>query len=424
MPRRTHTSIAVAAATAMSGFLVLPAHAATSAAGADEGVPDLAVSALVDADVKLGSTQVNRFTVTNHGTAAADGLVVRIRTTPGLKYTERLEGCKYSRVKEPQDHMVDEALCTIDTVLAPGRSYDFAPVGVKVEPNALMELFDVDARAEGDPREPDPNDNHRRQRLDADSSADLLAVGDSAKGRPGDTVGVTAKLRNQGPGWVGISGTDDQPALMVVVPKGTTAVEVPKDCYPWNIDGPGGPSAPGKPQYICAALPRFMEAGSTYPFPFELKIGKGAEDTRAKVWATTVYGGKLAFDKNHANDQAFLSVDVRGSGGTGGSSGGDGGNDPHPQTTGGDSSGGSGSSGSSASGSSGSSASGSTGGSASASGTSSGSSSGSSSSGGSGGLAHTGSSGMPLIAGIAAAATALGGGTLFAVRRRRKGSDS
>lgn len=400
------------------------------------GSPDLALGRLPDRNVKIGTTHENEITITNNGTLPADGIVLRLRATPGLGYPDEFSNCTYATVPEPMYNARSEALCRFDTVIEPGQTFALdQPVGLEIETNALFEIFDYEVQladstlgrtlardgkkaggtkgdgerlslkaagtAERRAAEPDLADNHRRQSLDADSGADLVAVGDSAKGKPGDEVSVTATLRNAGPGWVGIHGSDDQPALLVTIPKGTKAVRVPEDCSVWNIDGPAGPGVPGKPQYICAALPRFLDAGAAYSFDFTLKIGKdakGAKDTSGTARATTVYGSTLDFDKDHGNDTAKLTVRVPGSGsdssggsGSAGASGSSGGNDPGAQSTGGTSAGSTGSTGGSGSGGSA----------------------------GGGGLATTGSSGMPLVAGAAAGAAALGGALFLAMRRRR-----
>lgn len=397
------------------------------------GSPDLAVGRLPDRNVKLRTTHRNEITISNNGTLPAEGVVLRLRATPGLGYADRFSNCVYSTVDEPGYNARAQALCRFGTVIGPGKSYTLErPVGLRIEKSALFEIFDYEAQVADSPAaavltggerwssggegtagalalkpsgtvrtraaEPDPGDNHRRQSLDADSSADLVGEGDSAGGRPGDEVTLNARLRNAGPGWVGIHGSDDQPGLLVTIPKGTRAVKVPKDCGVWNIDGPAGPGVPGKPQYICQALPRFLGEGTTYPFAFTVRIGENAKTTSGSARATTVYGSTLAFDKNHRNDTGRLTVRVEGTG---------------PGSSGGSDPGGSGASGgpSGASGVSG----GDEPGPQSAGGTSGGTAAGSG-----GGLASTGTDGVTLITGAAATA-AVGAAMFLAVRRRRTG---
>ena len=363
------------------------------------GTTELRVNALPErSGVKPGSRIRNPIAISNTGTLPAAGVQLRLRTTIGLDYAQSFANCAYDTVREPDYNMTQQALCTFDTVIEPGQKYQLdQPVGLQVTGQALFEFFGHEAQVApqgttgGDGTGPvlslvpagDADSSgvaSDRQTINADNTADMVAVGDTAKGHPGDVVQVTATMRNDGPGWLSIKTSDDQPALMVTIPKGTTAVAVPEQCYEWGVDGPAGEPAPtGKPKYICLADPSEFQVGDARNFQFGLKIGAKAGDTTGEIRATTAYDSPLTFDGNHANDTAALAVQVTGAKPS--SSGQRSGNAPSAQTV-----------------------------SNTAAGTGS----------GTGPLASTGSSGaLPLIAGAAAAATAAGAAALLAARLRR-----
>ncbi|WP_405622651.1 hypothetical protein [Streptomyces sp. NBC_00076] len=419
MRRRLHPSAAVVATAAIAA--ALPAVAAPTA-HATEGGPALVISTLPSTSPKPGEVYDEPATVTNNGTTAADGVTFRIRLTRGLDFPEPVAGCVYSTV----ENKVRQALCELDTVVAPGASVT-VPVRFKALPNALMESVEYGTSATGEAPGEGYDDSYRRLALTADSTADLAATGDRAKARPGSEVTVRATLRNDGPGWVQNQESDDLAALLVKIPAGTVAVDVPKECAPFGVDGPSGPSAPGKPRYVCWSDGGTLDVGQSFSYTFVLKVDDDARDTKGEVKATSVYDIHPEYDKNPANDTAYLSVDLPGdpdegsSGGAatgtggateGGSGSGGEGNDPQGQAAGGSGTTGSTSGGASAGGSTGNS----TGG--------TGSSGGTGDEAVSGDLASTGTGGTPFIAGAAAAAAALGSLLVVAVRRRAKTASS
>ncbi|WP_406347968.1 LPXTG cell wall anchor domain-containing protein [Streptomyces sp. NBC_00144] len=410
MRHRISSVSAVAAA-----LLAVALAPAVQAHADDADAPALVVSELSSDPWKPGEVRTDSLTFTNQGKAAADGVTVRLRITRGLAFPEHVAGCTYSTDSD----QVSVALCHFDKVLAPGQHFT-TPINFKVLPKALMENVEYGTGTTGgDPASGSTALSYRSLAVTADSTADLAAVGDTAKGKPGDQVTVTAGLRNDGPGWIDNNTSDDQPAVMVDIPKGTTAVEVPKDCQPFAIDGPSGPSAPGKRKYVCLPPDHIYEVGSLHAYKFVLKIEKGAKDTSSEVKATSAYDIHPVFDKNPANDKAKLVIDVTGSGsgsgsGTGSGSGSSGGSNGGSSTggsttgtTGGPSTGGTGTSGGTHTQSTGGTGTASTTGAASTTGGDA-----------TGTLASTGAGNTPLITGAGAAAVALGGGLVFALRRR------
>jgi LPXTG-motif cell wall-anchored protein len=395
---RPPAAVLAAAVIAVTG----PAVAAP-AAYAEEGGPDLVVSTLPAASLKPGEVYDRSVTLTNKGTAAVDGVTFRVRLTRGLDFPEEVAGCTYSTVRD----QVRQALCELDTVVEPGASVT-TPVRFKALGKALMEAVEYGTSASGDAPGEGYDDSHRRMTLTADNTADLVAVGEDTEALAGEQQSVTATLRNDGPGWVQNQDSDDLPGLLVQIPPGTTAVEVPKDCAPFGIDGPSGPQGtPGKPKYVCWPRNGTLDAGQSLDYTFLLEIKESAQDTEGKVTASSVYDIAPAYDENRANNTALIRIDLPSDyepeptpsdGADGGSSGG-GGNEPGGQAAGG------------TGGTASPSATASAGTSAGSGGTTAGGSTG-------GNLAATGSDGTPLLAGAAAAAAVIGGGLVFAVRRR------
>ncbi|WP_234388308.1 MULTISPECIES: LPXTG cell wall anchor domain-containing protein [Streptomyces] len=402
MHLRPSAAVLAAAVIAVAG----PAVAAPLA-HAEGGEPELVVSALPTATPKPGEVYDKSVTLTNKGTAAVDGVTFRVRLTRGLDFPEQVKGCTYSTVED----QVRQALCELDTVIAPGASVT-TPVRFKALDKALMESVEYGTSATGDAPGGGFDDSYRRLTLTADNTADLVAVGEEMEALPGGEQSVTATLRNDGPGWVQNQESDDLPGLLVQIPPGTVAVEVPKDCAPFGIDGPSGPQGTtGKPKYVCWPQDGTLDVGQSLAYTFMLKIKKSAQDTEGEIKASSVYDIAPAYDKNRANNIASIGIDLPSDnepapspsdGADGGSGNGGNGNDPEGQAAGG--TGATASPSASASASEGTTTGGSTG-------TTTGSTTG-------GSLATTGSDGTPLLAGGAAAAAVLGGGLVLAVRRR------
>ncbi|MGW1064557.1 LPXTG cell wall anchor domain-containing protein [Streptomyces aureus] len=405
--RPSHLRKSAALVAAAAAAVAVPAFAG-SPAYADPGEPSLVISSLPGASPKPGEVYDKNVVVTNNGTAAADGFTFRVRLTRGLDFPEEVKGCTYSTIAD----QVRQAVCELDTVVEPGASVR-TPVRFKALPKALMEQVEYGTSATGALPGEGFSDSYRRLDLTADSSADLVAVGEDTEALAGGQQSINVGLRNDGPGWIKVQTSDDQPALMVRIPKGTTASKVPDDCSPFGIDGPDAPGGtPGRAVYVCTPDDHVIEVGQTLTYTFMLDIAKGTKTTDGSVKATSVYDIHPDFDKNPANDTAKIHVAIptdneedpspSPSATTPGTS--TGGNDPSGQSTGG---------------------SGSTGGAGGA-----GSASGGSTTGGStggdvdGSLASTGSDGTPVLAATAAATAALGAGLVVVVRRRRASAGS
>ncbi len=298
------------------------------------GTTELTVNKLPDRKGdKPGSTVESPVTLSNTGTLPADGVQLRLRTTIGLAYAERFSNCVYSKAVGDAYGLTEQALCTFDTVVEPGKSYRLEqPVKLDLTPQALFEYFSHEALplSGGDTKPPAGNGPAlslvaagaaatdgtpiSRRHIDADSTADMVAGGDTAEGAPGDLVHVDVSLGNDGPGWVGYNASDDQPALLVTIPTGTKAVEIPDRCSVWNEEAESGTGeqTPGAPQYICHPQPVQFAVGDTRSFRFGLQIRANARTTTGEALATTAYGNTMTFDDEHGNDTAPVTVKVEG----------------------------------------------------------------------------------------------------------------
>ncbi|MCM1969885.1 MULTISPECIES: hypothetical protein [Streptomyces] len=299
-PRRSSAVVAAAAFAAAVPAAVAPA------AHAEESAPELTVSTLPTASPKPGELYDQQVTVTNHGTAPADGVTFRIRLTRGLDFPEQAGNCTYSTVGD----QVRQALCELDTVVEPGATLT-VPVRFKALPHALMEAVEYGTTATGEAPGTGFSEAYRRLTLKADSWADLVAVGEETEGLAGDGQSVTLELRNDGPGWIQNQVSDDLPGLVVTIPPGTTTTQVPKDCSPFHIDGPTGGPLLGRAQYVC--WPKddaTLDVGEKHLYTFSLKIDKDAVDPKGKVRASSVYNITPAYDRNLANNTAPIVIDT------------------------------------------------------------------------------------------------------------------
>ena len=304
--RRPSPTLRIAAALAAAAP-VLALTPATQAVG-ESGEPVLLVTELPAVSPKPGEVRRDKVTLSNNGTGPAKDIAFRIRLTRGLAFPERKPGCVYrTHGQDPQ------ALCRLDITLKAGASTQ-VEVPVKATSKALYEAVEYGTSSTGDVPGEGYDESYRQTRMTADNSADLAAVGDQASGRPGQTVSVTASLRNNGPGWVHNNESDDQPALKVTIPPGTVAVRVPSACVPFSGDGPSGDSRPGRPQYVCFPTDYTMDTGSVHSFPFRLRIGRLSGSTSGEVKVSSGYDIHPEFDHNAANDKAALTVRLPGHG--------------------------------------------------------------------------------------------------------------
>ncbi|BBA97736.1 hypothetical protein RVR_3623 [Actinacidiphila reveromycinica] len=274
-------------------------------------------------------------TVVNTGQLAADGAYLKVTTTEGLAYAQHFSNCVYGKQSSRDGFATldNNAVCHIDTTLLPGTKYRLStPVGIDVTGSAMWDLVRYSVSPEPGTPVVGPNtgggpalslvpvgagsapagaQDTADWTVDTDNTANLVAGGATASGKPGDTVEVTASMRNEGPAGVDIETSDDQLGVMVDVPRGTTAVKIPDACYTWSGDGPGQHRT-GASRYICWTTPP-LRVGASVTMPFTLRIDADAPTlATGTVRATTVYDSALPFDPDPSDNTAPLTVHVQG----------------------------------------------------------------------------------------------------------------
>ncbi|MEU6354212.1 LPXTG cell wall anchor domain-containing protein [Streptomyces sp. NPDC047072] len=286
-------------------------------------------------NVKPGTTVEDPVTISNTGSVAAQGVQLKVLTTTGISYTEHFSNCAYSTNKPgttPQYNAPRQALCTFDTVVEPGKAYRLdRSFGLDVQKDALYEVAGRQALPL-DGAVPSPGSGPKLslvpagdaakdgvsliawQTITADNHADMVAGGDTAKGAPGDLVHVDVSMSDEGPARVGSFQGDTFPVLILTVPTGAKAVEIPDGCSVWSKDAASGTGekTPGAPQYLCYAEPMEFTVGDTRTYRFGLEVRDNARTTSGTAEVITPYGAPLAFDDNQANNTAPVTVEVEG----------------------------------------------------------------------------------------------------------------
>lgn len=401
------------------------------------GGPDLSMKPLpLKTELKPGDSQPVPVTFTNNGTRAAQGVLLTLRNTRGLEFTERYQNCEYSEEDLGMGPGTwSTALCSFPGSFEPGATYTLeVPPTLRATEHAFYDSFlyrinedGADARtalrsgARFSPgkgaklalREApavrsadlDPSDNQQEADFRTTNTADFAAYGDRAAGKPGDTVDVNLGFRNKGPAWVGYIRSGEPVATVdFTVPPGSHVVSKPDICRGVTAAGEYRENQEKAPRYFCSTPMSVLE-DADFALPFRLKLDSAAPGSKGAVVVrnTHLQAPPLPFDPKPANNAAWVELNGEDPDTTTGGSG----NGGSTATGGSSSSGTSGTSGTSGSGSSSSGTSGAHGGTG---------TSGSSGSGG-GALASTGT--VALAASGAAVVALLAGGVLFTVSRRR-----
>ena len=410
---------------ALGAVALIALGAAPAVADDDSGaVLTLGVIDPIDG-VKPGSTVEVPATFTNSGSAAIDKVYLSASVTRGLSHTELPSNClRYEVVSFDEEPSKSVAVCEFDQTVKTGVVYaPEKPLTLKAQDHALYDRLrvtvDTDDPAPGDGASapvrgtapavglaeqpgataarpgyrPHPSWDAEDTEVTADNTADFQVTGARLKGKVGDTVGLTVKFTNAGPGWVLRDGGIPVTKVRIDMPAGTTVTKAHDYC---------DKVATGS--YECGTSESWEDEGEGETYTFKLKIDKAVPGAKGSV---ALAGASRPFDRNKANDTAAIALDVTGSGASTGGSG---------STT---STGGSGTASTGGSGSTGSSNS--TGSSTSTGGGSSTGGATAVSSSDSGDLAATGSGATLPIAGAAAAALGLGGAAVLVARRRRVG---
>ncbi|WP_328695784.1 hypothetical protein [Streptomyces sp. NBC_00342] len=414
------------------GAVALLALGAAPAGAADSDAPGLALGKIVPIDgVKPGSELSLPGSFTNTGTAALDKVWMAWSVTLGLGFSQTPSNCSTQNLggadETPQSFVM---VCEFDQTVDPGVVYAPEGLKLKVQDSALNDELAVrvsDSRIETGTGEEGPPDQGTgpavklverpdetpaapgstepawgKTNVSAKSTADFQVTGAQLKGKVGDTVPLTVKFINAGPGWVAGEPYTSVTHVRVKMPAGTTVTQA--SC-----------KSQGQGTYDCGTPNSWVYADSEITYKFKLKIDKAVAGAKGSV---ALEKKSRPFDPVKSNDTADILLNVDGADATGGgdSASGSGGSGTAASGGSGSTSGSGDAGGTGGSGGSGTDASGGSG-STSGSGTSAtGGDSGSSSTGGD--LAATGS-GSPLpLAAAAAGTVVLGAGGVLVARRR------
>ncbi|MEU5788364.1 LPXTG cell wall anchor domain-containing protein [Micromonospora purpureochromogenes] len=322
-----------------------------------EGV-DLAGGPEVKRSAAPGGSFTAPLMVRNTGTTTAKGAVVIFDHDRAIRPSEKFNNCTYegdelrtcrfdSLTAAPGENWTSAVNYTLgkDTY-APGKEYgyhnwmtvaefeDFAAyldnLGISVgKPGNGGNLTLTRAGAlSGFQADTNPDNNWSGMEVSVTgkNGADLAAIGDSATGKAGAVVKATVGLRNNGPASLDFNRTGNSVTKVdVAVPTGTTAVEVPEVCVPfdgeredWNDAG-----KPGAAAYRCWT-DIYIAVGEEQTVEFGLRIDKVVPNATGTVTinAKCECDG-FTEDIKPANDTAKLLVNA-----TGGNGGGDGGSLP------------------------------------------------------------------------------------------------
>ncbi|WP_406290903.1 peptidase [Streptomyces sp. NBC_00209] len=409
------------------------------AARVSVGGPDLSMKPLpLKTELKPGDSQPAPITFTNNGTRAAQGVLLTLRNTRGLEFTERYQNCEYSEEDLGMGPGTwSTALCSFPGSFEPGATYTLeVPPTLRATEHAFYDSFlyrinedGTDARAalrSGARFSPgkgaklalhkapavrsadlDPSDNQQEADFRTTNTADFAAYGDRAAGKPGDTVDVTLGFRNKGPAWIGYIRSGEPVATVdFTVPQGSYVVSKPGICRGVTAAGEYRENQEKAPRYFCSTPMSVLE-DADFALPFRLKLVSADPGSNGAVVVrnTHLQAPPLPFDPQPANNAAWVELNGEDAhAATGGS-----GNGGSTATGGSSSSGTDGTGGASGSASSG------TNGTNGTSGTTGSGTTGSGS--GDGSLASTGT--VALAASGAALVALLAGGVLFTVSRRR-----
>jgi len=403
------------------GAVALIALGAAPAVAADDTGAEVTLGKIAPiSGVKPGSSFEVPATFTNTGTAAADKVWMSYSVTRGLSHTELPSNClRYEVASFDEQPSKSVAVCEFDQSVQPGTVY--APekaLTLKALDRALYDRLrvTVSTTAEGpedgwsepvrgtgpavrlvaqpDAKPAAPRSDYHPDwdaadvKVTADNTADFQVEGAELKGAVGDTVTLSVKFTNAGPGWVLRDGDVPATKVRIKMPAGTTVTKAHGYC---DKEASGS--------YECGTGNSWVNEGGGETYTFKLRIDKAVSGAKGSV---ELAGEPRPFDKDKSDDTAAITLDVTGGGS---STGGDGSSDGGATATPGDD-------GSSTTGGSGS-----TGGGSSTGGSSTGGTSTDSVSGGS--LASTGSGSVLPIAGAATVAVGVGAGAVLGARRRR-----
>ncbi|MET8982884.1 hypothetical protein ABZX85_45655 [Streptomyces sp. NPDC004539] len=271
------------------GTLVAPADSFETDVTVGTG-PDLSLPTYPDlTGVQPGTTVDVPFGVTNHGDQAANGYTLQMWTSYGLDLATAYPQCSSEDISGFLVHYT----CAFDTVVQPGETAPLPqPLKVAVTSHALDERFDFSVDTAAGQSELWPSDNGTGRLIQADNTADFAVSGSYAGGAAGETVGLTARLTDNGPAWVAnIRSGDPVAVLDVTLPAGTSAVSVPDGCRARGAS------------YACE-LGILIKPGQTVEFPFTVRVDSVVPGAKGSVSARPSYGTGFSFDPDTSNNSA------------------------------------------------------------------------------------------------------------------------
>ncbi|MFI6605909.1 peptidase [Streptomyces sp. NPDC050507] len=309
------------------------------------GGPDLVMErAPLEQELEPGRTQPFPLAFANHGTRAAEGVVLTLMYTRGIEFTERYENCVYREDDAGQGVPVwTTALCSVEGSYEVGAVYELAePLMLRATQRAYRDtlVYRIDEAgpgARGAQRAPgarsapgttgnvltlkavpavpavrssdlEPADNQQEADFSTANTADFAAYGDTASGLPGSTVGADIGFRNEGPAWIGNLRSGDPVATVdFTVPEGASVSAWPGTCRGVTADGQYREQQAGAPRYVCDTSMAVREDAGL-ALHFDLKIAEAVTGASGKV---EVRGARprdplLPFDPDRGNNTAAL----------------------------------------------------------------------------------------------------------------------
>lgn len=317
------------------------------------GGPDLVVERLPDMqDLKPGDEYAAPIAFANNGTQSADGVLLSLRVTHGLAFSDRYGNCEYSEGEGPGSAPASLALCRFEGTFEPGSVHALEePFGFEATDRALIDIatYRVDADGPGArtalqgeaswtrgsgpelklkeraglrAADLDPWNNFGEMTVRTENTADFAMYGDSVDGAEGETVKAEVGFKNNGPAWVAALRSGEPIATVDVrVPEGATVTGKPEACRGVTADGGYLEKQLGAPRYFCRTTMIVME-DETFALPFELRIDKVVADATGEVAFPTEgpWSTPMTFDPQKENNSARLVLNGTGEEATSGGS--------------------------------------------------------------------------------------------------------
>ncbi|MFJ6431355.1 peptidase [Streptomyces sp. NPDC091416] len=326
------------------------------------GGPDLVMErAPLDQELEPGRTQPFPLAFANHGTRAADGVVLTLTYTRGIEFTERYENCVYREDDAGQGFPVrTTARCSVGGSYEAGAVYELAePLLLRATRRAYRDtlVYRIDEAGPGTrgavrvpgarsgqggtgnvltlkaaPAAPaavrsgdlEPGDNQQEADFSTANSADFAAYGDTASGLPGSTVGADIGFRNEGPAWIGNLRSGEPVATVdFTVPEGASVSAWPATCRGVTADGRYREQQAGAPRYVCDTSMAVREdAGRALHFDLKIVQAVTGASGAVEVRGTGARDPLLPFDPDRSNNTAALVLNADDAGDPGATAGG------------------------------------------------------------------------------------------------------